>query len=297
MNMAAVCTEFLDYCQLEKHLSANTLIAYKQDLGEYLAFRGGRTDSVTGGEVIVYVQYLQITRSLSPATIKRRIACLRALFKCLVRQNVLSVSPFAGLDLRIAVPKRLPRCLQGREISALASATARTPATTRLATLLLFATGVRISELSSVRLRDVDVEKRAIRIYGKGSRERVVFLPNDSLGRMITRYIKTYHRKSRPTDRLLLNRHGHPASAACLRARLKALAYRCGIDRSVTPHMIRHTAATLLLEAGVDIRFVQRLLGHQSIATTQIYTHVSDAALRSAISKANVCGTFPGMRS
>jgi site-specific recombinase XerD len=295
MNIQVACSGFLDYCRLEKHLALNTLAAYKQDLDEFRSFCGTSTHCVSGDDLIRYAQHLREIRKLSPTTIKRRLACLRALFNSLVRQSVISSSPFAQVSLRITIPKRLPRCLGQDELKVLASATASARDTTRLATLLLFATGVRVSELASVRVGDIDLEQRTVRILGKGSRERQVFLPNELLATLVRDYVSKHHGAPKLTDRLLLNRRKEPASAACLRARLKNLASNAGIPRRVTPHMLRHTAATSLLEAGVDIRFVQRLLGHQSIATTQIYTHVSDVALKLAIANANVCRSFPGM--
>jgi integrase/recombinase XerD len=172
-------------------------------------------------------------------------------------------------------------------VRALLQEAGRACRTTRLAAVLLFATGVRISELTSIRVEDIDLEQRSIRIQGKGNRERQVFLPDEGTTAALRQYIAIEHQPQAAADRLMVNARGRPASAACLRARIKILAQKAGLARRVTPHMFRHTTATALMEAGVDMRFVQRLLGHQSIATTQIYTHVSDRALKAAILGAN----------
>ncbi len=291
MDVATACANFRDYCERERHLAPNTLAAYEQDLAEFCRFFQNRPVSgITGDELVAYSQHLIVGRNLAPATVKRRLACMRAMFVRLARQGVIAATPFASVDLRIRIPARLPRCLTAAEMRLLLRAAGQADETTGLATLLMFATGVRVSELAAIRVQDIDLDQRSIRIQGKGSRERQVFLPNEAVTACLERYMTSAGRPPSATGSLLLNTRRRAVSAAGLRARLRALAEKAGLTRRVTPHMLRHTAATALLEAGVDIRFVQRLLGHQSIATTQIYTHVSDQALRSAVTRADVCG-------
>jgi integrase/recombinase XerD len=134
----------------------------------------------------------------------------------------------------------------------------------------------------------VDTEQQTMRIVGKGNRERQVFLPYKSLIADVGLHVAALERTGAPQDRLLLTKRGQPATAAYIRSHIKLLGRIAGLNRVITPHMLRHTAATSLLEAGVDIRLVQRLLGHHSIATTQIYTHVSDRTLKAAVLNANV---------
>lgn len=293
MNVEDACEKFLDYCARERHLAPNTIAAYRQDLIEFRChFPGRDVGEIVGDELVAYSQHLASTRRLAPATIKRRLACLRAMFSRLVRQRAVRESPFASVDLRIRIPTRLPRCLGAADVGALMRATERACETTRLTAVLLFATGVRVSELAAVRVEDVDLEQRSLRIFGKGSRERQVFLPNDGIVAQVRAYVAARHQSGMPSDGLLINARGRPISSSSLRNRIKALAKTAGLIQRVTPHVLRHTAATALMESGVDIRFVQRLLGHQSIATTQIYTHVSDVALRTAIVSANVLSRF-----
>lgn len=292
MNVESACAGFLQYCRAERHLSANTLAAYDQDLGDFRRWSGARPiTGITGEELVAYSRDLSVARKLAPATVKRRLACLRAMFKRLERHRALTANPFNDVDLRVRIPARLPRCLANGEVRALL-VEAGVSSTIRLAVLLLVSTGVRVGELAAIRLADLDLEQHLIRIIGKGNRERRVFLPDPGLALALRRYIARHHgRSADPANRLLVNMRGEPASAAWLRHQMKILAQRAGLTRTVTPHMLRHTAATALIEAGVDIRFVQRLLGHRSIATTQIYTHVSDRALKSAIVRANVFGS------
>lgn len=295
MNIVEACNHFTDHCRRARQLAPNTLAAYAQDLDEFRNRFGTRmVADVTGEDLLEFSQYLSTKRKLSPATTKRRMACLRAMFRFLMRRKIIVSNPFNAIELHISLPRRLPRCLGVGEIRDLLKEAKRQSVTTRLATVLLYATGIRISELAALRIADIDLEHRTIRIFGKGSRERQVFISNETIAGLIRTYLAQFHPRSVHTDRLLLNVRGKPTTAACLRARIKKLAKGARLGRPVTPHMLRHTAATALLEAGVDIRFVQRLLGHQNISTTEIYTHVSDVALKAAIVRADVFGTASG---
>jgi integrase/recombinase XerC len=182
MDVEAACAHFLDYCDRERQLAPNTLAAYQQDLTEFRRFFLGRTIAdITGDQLVRYSQHLSSDRKLSPATVKRRLACVRAMCARLVRQRLLQVTPFAGVDLRIRMPARLPRCLTAGEMRALLLEAEQAGRTTHLTAVLLFATGVRIGELASVRIEDIDLEQRSVRILGKGSRSRSPF-PSRSFG-------------------------------------------------------------------------------------------------------------------
>lgn len=284
MKLASACHDFLTYCRLERQLSQHTLAAYRQDLDEFCRLVTADTIAqVTGEALVTYARTLATWRNLAPATIRRRIACARAMFAWLRRQRVIPENPFGTVELRVRVPNCLPKYLTIREVKALLGEAGKLCPTTHLAVRLLFTTGIRISELAAIRLSAVDLEQGTIRIFGKGSRERQVFVPDERTVSALKNYIADHHQVTDQSRRLLVNSRGRPATAACLRARITAAARNAGLRRRMTPHSLRHTAATTLLEAGVDIRFVQRLLGHQSIATTQIYTHVSDRALKAAI--------------
>ncbi len=154
----------------------------------------------------------------------------------------------------------------------------------------MVATGLRVSEVVGARHRDLDLPGRSLRVVGNGSRERQVFLTNEWITELAAAYLTTRSVLKVDHDRLLFNRNGAPLSAAAMRSRLSAAGTSAGTRHRVTPHMLRHTAATQLIEAGVDIRYVQRLLGHASLTTTELYTHVSDHALKRTISGADVLG-------
>lgn len=291
MTLIEAGEAYLRHCRLERHLSSNTLAAYRQDIAELVGYFGSiEAGGVTGDALVAYTAYLSATRALAPATVKRRIACARGLFRWLARTSTIAADPFNGTEIRVRIPDRLPRCLSTGEMARLARGTEGASALTRLATLLMFATGMRVGELVAVRLADIDLDRGAIRIVGKGDRQRQVVIPSEHLASLVRDFIQDRHATGRPADRLFQTDDGRSIPTAAIRARLRRLAQAAGLDRTVTPHMLRHTAATELLEAGVDIRFVQRLLGHRSILTTQIYTHVSDRALRVAIRSADVFG-------
>jgi len=297
MDVAVACHQFLEHCRHQKQLSANTLSAYRQDLAEFEHFVPAtmRIGDVSSSVLSSYARYLSGERRLAPATVKRRIACLRAMFHWLLRRDELETSPFLRLVLRIRLPSRLPRCLDAREIGALLKDRPGACATTQLAAKLLFATGMRVGELTSIRLRDVNIVERTVRIIGKGNRERQVFLPDDDLAVETESYLTSRRAAANEDDPLLVNEAGRWLTSAALRGRLAKLGRSAGLTRHVTPHMLRHSTATVLLESGVDIRFVQRLLGHSSITTTQIYTHVSDRALKAAIIGANALRAVIGV--
>nr|WP_255542440.1 tyrosine-type recombinase/integrase [Azospirillum sp. INR13] len=230
------------------------------------------------------------------------------MFRWLELDEVIEISPFHRLDARIRLPRRLPRNLTDDEVRRLrAAALAGAGITGRItetkavraarkadhdaftalvAVEVLLATGLRVGELAGMRVEDVDLTGRVITIVGKGSRQRRVFLPDDAVTALVTAYQGVTGARRRDHDRFLMTGTGGPASTQHLRLLIRGIGEDAQLSRRVTPHMLRHTAATRLLENGVDIRFVQRLLGHQSISTTEIYTTVTDASLRAAVVKA-----------
>jgi site-specific recombinase XerD len=301
VRVSAAADTFLRYCGEEKHLAQNTINAYRQDIAEFRAHAGGarRVTTIGPTDLLRYRQHLSSQRGLAAATVKRRLACLRALFAWLVRRDVIDVSPFAKTELRIRLPARLPRCLEQRDLRRLMRHRAAFGPDYALATALLLATGMRVGELSTLRIGDVEATAGRLRILGKGSRERTVFVTDPRIREELRTYVSTRHAgMAQAVDRrLLMDDHGRALSSARIRKAIGALGRAAGLARRVTPHMLRHTAATMLLESGTDIRFVQRLLGHRSILTTQIYTHVSDRALQAALARANVLGSLTATAS
>jgi len=293
MDVIAASASFLRHCQTSRLLAANTLRAYKQDFGELGRYLSETSDRSVGDPngLASYAEWLTNDRGLAPATVKRRLACLRALFAWAERRGDIAVSPFRTAEIRIRLPKRLPRCLTAVELRALLNVRNQAHKLLSLCILLLFTTGMRVGELTMLRLGDVDIDGGTLRLRGKGNRERQVFLTSEAVIKELAAYLSSRKGDSDRADApLLLNGRHAPVSSAWVRLGLRRLAIQAEIARRITPHMLRHSAATSLLEAGVDIRFVQRLLGHRSIATTEIYTHVTDESLKQAVLGADTLG-------
>jgi integrase/recombinase XerD len=313
-ELAELSERFLAACRYAKSLSDNTVAAYAQDLRDFRHFHApwiaGRPTA--GTDVQDYVRFLREERRQSPATAKRRIACLKAFFRWAKQEGAVAASPFDEVAITVRVPKRLPRALSRGEVRKITTALARPAgaprrgraphldprsqrATTYLALCLMLATGMRVGELTHIRLPDIDPEFSAIRLRGKGARDRLVFITNEALRARLSAYAEAHAAQRFADDLLLRNTLGAPLTAQALRLRLRKLGDGLSLGSRVTPHRFRHTAATVLLEEGVDIRYVQRLLGHSSISTTEIYTAVSDGSLKAALTKADVMGRVVAM--
>lgn len=277
-------------------MSPHTLRAYSFDLAAFSYFVGAErsVETISRETLRDFARMLFDEAELKETTVKRRMAALKVMFHWLEMDELLDISPFHRLDLTIRLPRRLPRALTVDEIRRLlmsAETEARLGGNSAIllhfAVITLFATGLRVGELVAVRLGDIDSVEGTILVRGKGNRERKVYLPQGHALKTLNSYLRARKKMSPEHDWLLVKSDGFPETAQGIRRALIALAERASIVRRVTPHMLRHTAATQLIEAGVDIRFVQKLLGHASIATTQIYTQVSDSSLKETLERAN----------
>ncbi len=291
-NLKLSIANYLNHCQNVRRLSEHTLRAYASDLALFSALTTSRR-AASASSIRKCLTVLAEDRNVAPATARRRFASVRAFLRS--TDEKLAAKIFGGWKLSIRAPVRLPKAMAKRELGVLLGDASRGAApgigggdTTHLCISLMAATGLRVSEMCGLKLGDVRLETGEIQVFGKGARERVVVIVNSQVRQALLRHMRALPEPRGSDAPLFRNRRGRPLSPQCFRLRLRALARRRGLEKPVTPHMLRHTAATLLLEGGVDTRFVQRLLGHASIATTQIYTHVSDVALRSALARADV---------
>lgn len=298
MPFRAVVAQFLRFCAAERQLSNNTVCAYATDLADFQKWLPLGTGPVDVTQVLLkgYVTAMSAERKLSSATIRRRIACLRSFFRWLPRQAEFR-DPFTAWSLQLPRRKRLPRTLSRVETSSLllsleskGTPSLETECELPTAIRLMVGTGIRVGELCKLEIDDVAPDGSSFRIHGKGSRDRIAYVTDRSLRLELCAIVRD--RRKRGQSPLFLNRHGAPMRPQSIRSRLRRHGVTLGLTRRITPHMLRHTAATMLIETGVDIRFVQRLLGHSSIATTEIYTHVSDEALRSTLQRADVLATL-----
>ena len=286
-SLAWSLERFRDYLALEAGNSRHTVSSYLRDitrLAEYATSRGAKTpEQLSAAQLREFIYFLK-DLGLAPTTIRRQISAIRTYFKFLVGEGIAARDP----SERIESPKRwrtLPSVLTVAEIDRLLAApNTDEPLAIRDRAILEFAyaTGVRVSELVALKLQDVMFEDGVARVFGKGAKERLVPVGRRALGA-----VSLYAREIRPTlDRgkgrgiLFLNARGTPLSRVGAWGVIKATARRAGLAKRVTPHTLRHTFATHLLEGGADLRAVQEMLGHADLATTQLYTHVDRDYLR-----------------
>lgn len=277
--------QFINYLTVEKALAKNTISSYSQDLSNYLDFLAGKElvdpGDITRDDIFEFLQSLY-ARKLSAASVKRKIAAIKSFHKFLVREGMTQNLPTADL-VTPKIPRRLPITLTVSQIEKLlAVPKGRTPLALRDKAMLetLYATGMRISELTNLDLADIDMINGFVRCYGKGAKERIVPLGSYAL-QALADYIREGRSKlvKRYTEQaVFINARGKRISRKGCWLLVKKYAEQAGLK--LHPHSLRHSFATHLLEGGADLRSVQELLGHASISTTQIYTHVSREHLR-----------------
>ena len=271
---------FLEMSQTQKRLSPHTIKAYRIDLAQFQRFLGDHiVDKATLGE---YIKYLNAT--YSPRSAKRKLASVHAFYQTLMENDVIEHTPFDRLRVQIHPPKQLPRVIPEQVISILLQSaynayTPDKPLSLRdiIVFELLFSTGMRVSELCALSPRTVQLNEHSVRfiIQGKGQKERILELSNPELLVLLKKYTSIFHDVINSQQSFLINNQYHPLSTQSVRRIIQRHINSVNINDHITPHMFRHTFATSLLEAGVDIRYIQSLLGHSSIATTQIYTYVA----------------------
>jgi integrase/recombinase XerD len=290
---AAAEAEYLLRFKALRDPSEHTLRAYASDLKDFRRFLATYAGSAKSPEIVLAYKQNLTERAAAPRTIRRRMACLRGFYKDLVRSGTLAVSPFMQVELQIPRAKSLPRALSRAEAATLARAAWRLAArsdpaqATAIAVLLLLCVGLRVGELVRLRACDFDPVGGGLHVRGKGRRERRVFIVDPRLRQRLAALV------SKDEEAALFS-PARPWSTQTFRQELRTFAQSAGLRRRVTPHMLRHTAATLLLEDGVDLLFLQRLLGHESISTTALYAHVGDASLRRALEKADLLTSLAG---
>jgi integrase/recombinase XerD len=285
--LAAEREEFLDYLSLERGLSLNSVHAYRRDLEAHSGFlrRQGvrRLSDVDAAHVIRYLSSLR--KRCAPSTVMRKLSALKSFYRYHLRQSRLTVDPTANLGSpRLA--RRLPATLTVEDIERLLAQPDPTrPRGLRDRALLEFAyaTGLRVSELASVGRDAVNSEMGFVRCTGKGSKERIV-----PVGRRALEALRAYLASRRDAGRtLFVGRGARPLTRAGIWYLLRRYARQAGIAHPVSPHTLRHSFATHLLAGGADLRAIQEMLGHTSISTTQVYTHVSTDHLREVFRSAH----------
>ncbi len=278
--------DYLNFCTSQKRLDAKTLKAYKIDLSQFSQLIP--VDDVSQITINSLESFIAILhQTYKPKTAKRKIASVKAFFHYLEYKDIILTNPFNKMQIRFREPVILPKTIPLHTLEQFLKtiynchAEASTDYSHKktlqdIAIIeLLFATGIRISELCSLKNTDVNLFDYTILIYGKGAKERRLQIANNDVIEILQRYRCLFQAEIQASKYFFPSPHGTPVSDQSIRRMIKKYASLAGTDLTITPHMFRHTFATSLLEADVDIRYIQEMLGHSSINVTEIYTHVT----------------------
>jgi integrase/recombinase XerD len=283
LNLAQQFKNFINYCADSKKLNKKTIKAYSIDFKQFIIFSENNftKDCLSRYIVILHQKY-------KPKTVKRKIACLKVFSNYLMYEEIIDKNPFAKIKTSFKEPFILPKtipfeiiqkilsCAYGQLKNSKLSYYKRKEMVRDIAVLeLLFATGARVSEICNLKRNNIDLINRFVKIYGKGSRERIIQIENADVLQALGEYERSFKDNINDSGYFFINRMQNHLSEQSVRFMINKYVKQIGYSSRITPHMFRHSFATLLLEEEVDIRYIQKMLGHSSIITTQIYTHVS----------------------
>lgn len=307
-NFSPLVRQFLDYLKLERHFSDYTVKSYGADLiqfGQFLTGEIGSSETARSGgdsldekhvkcepltirEFLAYLYAQNYTKS----TTARKLATLRSFYKFLIRHGTVSVNPLSTIRTP-KQEKRLPKCLDLEQVQKLLDAPGDNDllsARDKAMLEVLYSSGIRVSELVELEMADLDLQEGVLRVKGKGRKDRLTPIGSQAI-KALQRYfeLRGQDARSQPqhAGRVFLNKHGEPLSTRSVRRKLDKYLVQAGLDPGISPHTLRHSFATHLLNNGADLRSVQELLGHQSLSTTQIYTHLTTGRMKEAYDAAH----------
>lgn len=278
INNSELVNDFKKFLEIDKNYSKNTVESYIRDINSFLNYSNSEIIDITKKDIDNYI--LNIIQKYNSNSINRIIASIKSFFKYLsIYKGYINVSE----DVEsLKKKKTLPKYLSIEEVDKLLDINLKTPFDYRNKAMLelLYATGLRATELIKLDLQNVDLINKVINVYGKGSKERIVPISNIAAN-YLEIYINDYRhqlfiKKQKLTDSLFLNNHGKGMTRQGLYKIIASVAQNAKIDKEITPHVLRHSFATHLIECGADIRSVQELLGHENVITTEVYTHVAN---------------------
>ena len=288
--------QYYEDCTLKRRLNAKTIKAYKIDLKQFLDMME-ENDYTDHAALRDYVY--QLNRQYDKyKTVKRKLASVKAFYHYLEYETIIIDNPFHKIKTQCREPLLLPRTISSQQLRAIFSCVyddlehARSDFAFKyhmrnvVLLELLFTTGMRISELCGLRKEEIDLKERTVKIFGKGAKERMLYLGNDEVVELLKRYMQSIV-QDRASPYFFVNKYGEKLSDQSVRNLLHMLERRLGFSKPLTPHMFRHTFATCLLEKDVDIRYIQKILGHSSIAITQIYAHVTSTKQKEILTLKN----------
>ncbi len=285
-SLETITNSYLDFCKYQKRLDDKTLKSYQTDLRQFREAIPVRSISQVTLQILeTYVSNLHQT--YKPKTAKRKLASIKAFFHYLECKDLIEVNPINKLQTKFREPVILPKTIPLNDIETLLSTMYKQKSLAKseyqnkcfnrdIAVIeLLFSTGMRISELCTLKPSDINLYEKCILIYGKGAKERKIQVGSDDVIAVLKEYKEEYQDEINNCGYFFVNRLGKRLSEQSVRDMINKYAELAGIDMHITPHMFRHSFATYLLEADVDIRYIQEMLGHSSINVTEIYTHVA----------------------
>jgi integrase/recombinase XerD len=310
MDLTNAIERFLKACETELGLSEKTGRAYAYDLGQFGDFMQGKdADKIVSPDIRRYLDYLDDSQKLKDSTIRRKIMTLKAFFGYFVEKGAITATPLEGIDHKYKMTKSLPKILNANDVTRLLDFInvdverlrgMLRPGCGRKVRLhyensirdrsiieLLFSTAMRIGELSDLDLPDVDLENHTVHVKGKGNRNRILKIANDKAVQALKEYERIRENLKGDPNAMFLNRFGGRLSIFAIENLFERIRKNAGIRRRVTPHALRHTMATMMLNSGKDIREIQNILGHSSVVTTQVYSDVAPKRQRKVLSKFN----------
>lgn len=289
---------YLHLCADAKGLSPLTLKAYKIDFEQFNCFMQGK-NWLEKENIILYSEHLH--RRYKPRSAKRKFACIKAFYSHLEKEEIIENNPFHKITVKYKEPTVLPRVIPLTDIEKILkyanaqfhnskTACQRESALRNVIILeLLFSTGMRVSEVSNLQKENVNLNSNTIHILGKGSKERIACIINKNIADLMKEYLSVRRYES---EYFFTNKLGNSYSEQSIRNMVNTYAKSAGVTIHITPHMFRHTFATALLDEDVNIRHIQQLLGHSSIVTTQIYTHISTGKIRNILEEKHPRNSF-----
>lgn len=296
LNFQKTISQYLDYCNYQKNLNFKTLKAYSIDIKQFSNYMTKENFDLNRNNLSNFITFLH--KNYKPKSVKRKIASVKAFFKFLEYEEIININPFNKLDIKYKAPVLLPKTISKDNLELIfkgvySSLNAediteykRKVALRNIAAIeLLFSAGLRVSELCCLKIDDIDLSQGLLRIYGKGAKERIIVITNINVIQALENYINCINTST--AGFLFINRLGNKLSEQSVRFMIYNYANAMHISEKITPHMFRHTFATMLLEEDVDIRYIQQILGHSSILTTQIYTHVASKKQRDILTLKN----------
>jgi len=301
MDNLELIEKFLLASRLEKNLSHRTLKAYRCDLSDLTQhFISQSFQSVTIDDLRTYLTHLE-SKGLSGKTIKRKLATIKVFYLFLEDEGLIELSPARKLKKKYRIPRRLPRVMSTDEIERLLRAVYLESKNTsgnskfhnfkrirdRVIIELLYVAGLRIDELVKIDIEDINLGARTLYIFGKGRKERLLYISSDEVIILIKDYLTIRNSIPTETSALILNKFGKRLSVYSIGNIFKEYFKLASISRNFTPHCLRHTMATMLMENGADVRSVQEILGHSSISTTEIYLAVTKQRKEAVLNKFN----------